>query len=131
MPCGLLGRPEVFGNLLSLRIGLGVTKLPPQRVFVLAIPKQRLKILNGVWIAHANQFLVQPRGTTQQERGFAFTKPRRLDWEEQADVAIDSFQRNGFFVMVNGRQVLDLDAVLELTDTLDVGFVKLRQLVGG
>ena len=75
--------------------------------------------------------LVQPRGTEQAERGFKFTKPRMLDWQEQADTAIESFQRNGFFVMVNGRQVLDLDAELELTDTLDVGFVKLRQLVGG
>ena len=75
--------------------------------------------------------LVQPLDTTQEERGFRFTKRRRLDWEAQADVAIDSFQRNGFFVMVNGRQVLDLDAELELNDTLDVGFVKLRQLVGG
>jgi len=74
---------------------------------------------------------VQPDDAKPEQGGFRLRQPRRLDWERQADVAIDSFGRNGFFVMVNGKQVMDLDTELHLTGTLDVGFIKLTQLVGG
>ena len=74
---------------------------------------------------------VQPEDAIAEAAGYRLPKPRALDWERQADAAIESFGRNGFFVLVNKRQVNDLDAELDLTDTLDVGFVKLRQLVGG
>jgi hypothetical protein len=77
------------------------------------------------------QGLVQPEGSTPAPRGFRMQTPRRVDWELQADAAIQSFERNGFFVMINGRQEQDLDAPIVLSDTLDVGFVRLTQLVGG
>ncbi len=57
--------------------------------------------------------------------------PRRIEWERQADIAIDSFLRNGFFVMVNGRQETDLEHEIALASDLDVGFIKLTPLVGG
>src|SRR5262245_43866999 len=45
--------------------------------------------------------LVTPEGNPER---------RRVDWEAQAGVAIDAFGRNGFFVLVDGRQVTELDA---------------------
>jgi hypothetical protein len=75
--------------------------------------------------------LVQPEGSHQTASGFRLSRPRRIDWERQAQVALDSFQRNGFFVLVNGEQVVDVDAELDLSESLDVGFVKLTPLVGG
>jgi hypothetical protein len=75
--------------------------------------------------------LVQPDGSEPSRTGFHIGKPRRIDWQRQADVALESFLRNGFFVLVNHRQVTELDEEIELTDTLDVGFVKLTPLVGG
>ncbi len=75
--------------------------------------------------------LVQPAGAQPTLGGFLMGKPRRIDWEVQADIAIESFLRNGFFVLIDGRQVTDLDAEVRLTGTLDVGFVKLTPLVGG
>jgi hypothetical protein len=75
--------------------------------------------------------LVQPEGASQTIGGFAMPGRRRIDWERQADIAIDRFGRNGFFVLVNGKQVVDLDASLDLTGTMDVGFIKLTPLVGG
>jgi hypothetical protein len=78
------------------------------------------------------QGLVQPEGAVPLGRtGFRLAKPRRLDWETQADIACDSFQRNGFFVLVNGKQVIELDDTIELVGTMDVGFIKLTPLVGG
>ena len=75
--------------------------------------------------------LVQPDGAAQAVGGFAMPSRRRIDWERQADIAIDRFGRNGFFVLVDGKQVVDLDTSLDLTGTLDVGFIKLTPLVGG
>jgi hypothetical protein len=75
--------------------------------------------------------LVQPEGSTASVAGWELPKPRRIDWERQAEIAIASFLRNGFFVLVNGKQETDLDALIALTATLDVGFVKLTPLVGG
>jgi hypothetical protein len=75
--------------------------------------------------------LVQPDGATQTVDGFRMPTRRRIDWEKQADIAIDRFGRNGFFVLVNGKQVVDLDASLDLAGTMDVGFIRLTPLIGG
>lgn len=75
--------------------------------------------------------LVQPDGATPGRHGYQMPAPRRIEWERQADIAIDSFLRNGFFVMVNGRQETDLEHEIALGSDLDVGFIKLTPLVGG
>ena len=54
-----------------------------------------------------------------------------VDWQRQAAVALDGFRRSAFFVLVDGRQVEDLDEELALTADSDVRFVKLVPLVGG
>ncbi len=58
-------------------------------------------------------------------------KQLQPDWERQADRAIEAFGRNGFFVLVDDRQVTELDEELELTADSDIRFVRLVQLVGG
>jgi hypothetical protein len=75
--------------------------------------------------------LVQPEGATQTANGYAMPKLSRIDWERQAAVAITAFERNGFFVIVNGRQATELDAEIVLSGRMDVGFIKLMPLVGG
>lgn len=75
--------------------------------------------------------LVAPVGAEATLNGSVLKAPRRIDWEQQADAAIQAFARNGFFVLVGGRQVEDLDAVIPLADLGDVAFVRLVALVGG
>ena len=75
--------------------------------------------------------LVAPDGAAQEAEGYRLRTPHRIDWERQADVAIDAFGRNGFFIMVDGRQVTDLDEEISVGKTSEVAFVKLVQLVGG
>ncbi|WP_202875678.1 hypothetical protein [Kribbella speibonae] len=58
-------------------------------------------------------------------------KERQRDWERQADRAVEAFGRNGFFVLVDDRQVTELDGELELTADSDIRFVRLVQLAGG
>ena len=58
-------------------------------------------------------------------------QPKRIDWEAQAKVAVDAFERNGFFVLVDRRQAVSLDDEVDLAAASDVTFVKLIPLVGG
>lgn len=75
--------------------------------------------------------LVMPEGAHETRDGFAMAKPRRVDWERQADRAIEAFGRNGFFVLIDDRQVVELDEQLDLGANSDVRFVRLVPLVGG
>jgi hypothetical protein len=75
--------------------------------------------------------LVEPVDAERTLSGYRLREPRRIDWEKQADVALDAFQRNGFFVLVGGRQVEDLDEELALGADTEIRFVKLTPLVGG
>jgi hypothetical protein len=77
------------------------------------------------------QGLVRPTDAEADLNGYRLSRPRRLDWERQADVACRAFARNGFFVLVGDRQVGDLDEVVDLSAASGVAFVKLVQLVGG
>lgn len=75
--------------------------------------------------------LVMPEGARPVAEGFRMPKARRIDWEHQADRAVEAFQRNGFFVLIGDQQVTELDEELDLTPDSDIRFVRLVQLVGG
>lgn len=66
--------------------------------------------------------LVQPLGLPDRQP---------IDWGKQADAAIDLFVGGGFIVLVNGRQVVELETRLDLRGDLDVRFIRLTPLVGG
>ncbi|KOU21154.1 hypothetical protein ADK52_24800 [Streptomyces sp. WM6372] len=57
--------------------------------------------------------------------------PEQADAEQQAEIALTAFRRNGFLVLVGDRQVTDLDEVLDLPLGTEVTFLKLVALVGG
>lgn len=75
--------------------------------------------------------LVQPTDAEQAVNGYRLPRARRLDWEQQAEIAEAAFARNGFFILVADRQVESLDEVVDLTQDPHVAFVKLVPLVGG
>jgi len=53
-----------------------------------------------------------------------------IDWEMQADAAIDLFLANGFIVLVNGVQVIDLETRIDIKRDPDVRFIRLTPLEG-
>ena len=59
------------------------------------------------------------------------SKRRTIDAEKQVYVALDSFEKNRYFILVNEKQVLSLEEELDLSLTNEVVFTKLVQLVGG
>lgn len=75
--------------------------------------------------------LVCPVGAEAELNGYRFGTTRTIDWERQADAAIEAFGHNAFFVIVGGRQVTELDDLVPLREATEVTFVRLIPLVGG
>ncbi len=75
--------------------------------------------------------LVQPTNAEATLNGSRLIERRQVDWQAQYRLALDAFQRNGFFILVDDRQVESLDETIALTPTTQVSFVKLVPLVGG
>lgn len=77
------------------------------------------------------RMLVRPVGAEETLNGYRLRAPRPIDWQTQAEAAEKAFEQNGFFVIVGGRQVEELDEELDLGAETAVRFVRLVPLVGG
>jgi len=75
--------------------------------------------------------LVQPTEAEKVLNGYKLRERRKIDWEEQYARAVEAFERNGFFMLVDDRQVERLDEEIELKVATEVSFIKLVPLVGG
>ena len=75
--------------------------------------------------------LVQPTEAERVLNGYKLRQQRKIDWEEQYERALDAFRRNGFFMLVDDRQIEDLEEEIELKLRTEVRFIKLIPLVGG
>ena len=56
---------------------------------------------------------------------------RRIDWEEEAKRVMEAFRRNRFFLLVDDRQVTDLEATITLRPETQISFLRLVPLAGG
>ena len=75
--------------------------------------------------------LVQPADTEVELNGYRLRRPREIDWKRQRDLALEAFQRNGFFVIIGDRQAERLDERIRIELGTEVTFLKLVPLVGG
>ena len=75
--------------------------------------------------------LVTPDDAEKTLNGVKLRTPRDIDWKKQFDKACESFERNGFFILVDDRQAESLDEMIALKHNSTVTFVKLMPLVGG
>ncbi|MGB8646899.1 MAG: hypothetical protein WCF84_16805 [Anaerolineae bacterium] len=113
-------------------------------VFMLALPSERITVreLIRARIDHEVQDynsrqseyfvgLVQPSDTEMTLNGYRMRKIHVIDPDKQYRLALESFEHNGFIVLVDDRQVDGLDQVIEIGPTTAVTFLKLVPLVGG
>jgi hypothetical protein len=75
--------------------------------------------------------LVQPKDAEKVLNGYKLKKGKMVDAEKQAYLALDAFQKNAFFILINDRQAADLNEEVLLTKETTVSFIKLTPLVGG
>ena len=75
--------------------------------------------------------LVQPNESKRILNGYRLQQRRVISPQLQTQRAYEAFARNGFFVLVDERQVENLDDEIEIGLDTQVSFVKLVPLVGG
>ncbi|SPF55594.1 conserved hypothetical protein [Candidatus Sulfopaludibacter sp. SbA4] len=73
--------------------------------------------------------LVQPEEIERTLNGVRERRP--LDWEKQFEKALAAFRGNSLMVLVDGRQITELDETIHLTEQTKVTFLKLVPLIGG
>ena len=75
--------------------------------------------------------LVQPTDAERTLNGYKMRERKLIDAHKQVKIALDAFERNAFFVLINDRQAESLSEELLINNTVSVSFVKLTPLVGG
>jgi hypothetical protein len=75
--------------------------------------------------------LVQPADAEVLLNSYRMRGPRQIDAERQCQKALEAFERNGFLLLVNDRQVESLDEPIVIGDRADATFIRLVPLVGG
>jgi hypothetical protein len=75
--------------------------------------------------------LVQPTEAERVLNGYKMRERRKIDAERQFYIALDAFQKNSFFLLIDNRQPDTLDEEVLITNDTTVSFIKLTPLVGG
>lgn len=79
--------------------------------------------------------LVQPTDTERilnnQRPEYRLKQRRAIDWKEQFEKAIEAFEKNGFFILIDNKQAERLDQKFTVSPSTEVSFVKLTMLAGG
>ena len=75
--------------------------------------------------------LVEPSDAEKTLNGFKLKTRKVIDAEKQTFVALDAFQKNGFFVLIDNIQYDQLEQQVALRPDTNISFIKLTPLVGG
>ena len=75
--------------------------------------------------------LIEPSDQEKTLNGFSRKFKKTIDIEKQKNVAIQAFQTNGFFMLVDDKQLTNLDERIIITPSTKVVFIKLIPLIGG
>lgn len=75
--------------------------------------------------------LVEPSEAERTLNGYKLKEKKVIDTEKQVYIALDAFQKNGFFILADNEQLEKLDQTVTLKSTSKISFVKLTALVGG
>jgi len=75
--------------------------------------------------------LVEPTDAEKTANGYKLKLNKKIDGEKQVYVALDAFQKNGFFLMIDDVQSESLEQEIQLKKNPVISFIKLTPLVGG
>lgn len=77
------------------------------------------------------QGLVQPADAEKTLNGYRLKAKKRIDPEQQCLVALDAFEKNGYFVLIDNIQAESLEQMVVINSSTNISFVKLTPLIGG
>lgn len=75
--------------------------------------------------------LVQPNDAEKTLNGFRIKQKRKIDPEQQVYAALNAFNNNAFFLLIDNIQAESLDQMIVINKDTVASFVKLTPLVGG
>lgn len=75
--------------------------------------------------------LIEPKEAERTLNGYKLKPKQLIDVEKQVYIALDAFQKNGFFVLVDNEQLDELEHHVVFKSTSKISFVKLTPLIGG
>jgi hypothetical protein len=75
--------------------------------------------------------LIEPTDAEKTINGYKLKPKKVIDGEKQAYIALDAFQKNGFFVLIDNLQADNLEQIVQLKKDTNISFIKLTPLVGG
>lgn len=75
--------------------------------------------------------LVIPSEAEQTLNGYKLKGKKYIDAEKQVYVALNAFQNNGYFVLIDDVQSESLTQKVQLKADTKINFIKLTPLVGG
>ena len=101
-----------------------------EHINVADLIRRRLQLYNLSEPGYFNG-LVQPTDAEITLNGYKLRQRRQIDWEQQVDLAVQAFEANGFFILVDDHQVESLAETLTITPETQITFIKLVPLVGG
>ncbi len=84
--------------------------------------KSLTSVYNGLVVPTKKESILNPLSPKKRPK---------IDAEREIYLALDGFLKNNYFVLVNDRQVDELDHVIEITPKSEVSFLRLTQLMGG
>jgi hypothetical protein len=133
-----MGTQVLVRDELIFRVG------PPPVEFVLDIPSDHISVRElirtrveqevAAFNEHQTEYfqgLIQPSAAELTLNGYRMPRQQRVDSAEQVRRALAAFEHNGFVILLDDRQVEQLDDRVILGPTTIVTFLKLIPLVGG
>ena len=75
--------------------------------------------------------LVQPNEAENTMNGFKLKQKRKIDAEKQCFAALDAFNKNAYFVLIDNIQAESLEQMIVINKNTEISFIKLTPLVGG
>jgi hypothetical protein len=98
-------------------------------------------IINARVIAEVEQYnkkmpeyfkgLIKPSDAESTLNGFKLKAKRVVNAEKQCLTALDAFEKNGFFLLIDNIQSESLDQMVVINNNTNISFIKLTPLVGG
>jgi len=116
---------------------------PPSPKYQLQLPGDRIKVRDLIRLYVEDQVerfnLRRPdyssRLQSEEERILNPHRPTKHTQQRDCDVeyenAVSAFSSNGFFLLVNGHQISDLDEDISVKSDMEISFLRLTPLVGG
>ncbi len=96
----------------------------------------RARVYQAVREHQARRARPQPAAFQRSEaerllNGLPARRPPRLDWEHELERALSAFERRAVLLLVDDRQLTDLDEVVDLRPETRITFLRLVPLAGG